>query len=271
MGYLHTDDEEENINDTTSTIDEYSKKAWNFYENFEEEKALHYIDLALDLDRFNSNNWNIKAIILEAMRRYGESEECYNKSLNLSNRHLVRENKARMLKKWAGHLINISKKVPYGLPILNEALEKNRKAINSIPHNSKENQNDYILQKDSINYLINHEKEYLRNLETLKTYSKDELFTIAGREFYKNNIHLTPGMALKLVKEPYNKYDGDAIAVYVCDKKTGYVANNAYTYCKLTSPASELQDKFKNIAQGSYLLYLCRYADISFYIGRIIR
>ena len=37
----------------------YAKKAWDYYMDFKEEEALHYIDLALDLDRNYSKGWNI--------------------------------------------------------------------------------------------------------------------------------------------------------------------------------------------------------------------
>ena len=77
-------------------------------------------------------------------------------------------------------------------------------------------------------------------------------------------------MSLKLVKEPNNEFDKDAIAVYAQDEKIGYVANNDYTKYELTSSASELQDKIEDVAQGSYLFYLDRYAEIQFNIGRII-
>ena len=133
--------------------------------DFKEVDALHYINLTLDLDKSHSNNWNIKAIILEAMERYEESEECYDKSLKLFKQPLVSDNKARMLRAWAGHLLEESKKLPNGLTKLEEALEKNRKAINSLPgDDSKENFDDYLRQKDSINFYINYEKEYQNNL-----------------------------------------------------------------------------------------------------------
>lgn len=251
--------------------DEYSKKAWDFYMDFKEEDALHYINLALDLDKSDSNNWNIKAIILEGMKRYKESEYCYDISLNLSFQNLVCDNKVRMLYDWASKLIEEAKKLPNGLKKLEEAKEINIRAISSRPgENSEEDLDKYLHQRDAINSYINQEKEYQRNLKTLKKYSKDELFTITGRQFYEN-ITLTPGMALKLVKEPYNEHDRDAIAVFADDEKIGYVANNDYAKSELTSSASELQDKFQNIAQGSYLLNLNRYADIQFTIGRIMK
>ncbi|WP_295031553.1 hypothetical protein [uncultured Methanobrevibacter sp.] len=49
------------------------------------------------------------------------------------------------------------------------------------------------------------------------------------------------------------------------------MANSDYTKYELTSSASELQDKIQNTAQGSHLLYLERYAEIQFPIGRIIK
>ena len=58
-------------------------------------------------------------------------------------------------------------------------------------------------------------------------------------------------MALKLVKEAYNKYDKDAIAVQAEDTKIGYVANSDYTKYELTSSVSQLQDKFQNTAEES--------------------
>lgn len=89
--------------------------------------------------------------------------------------------------------------------------------------------------------------------------------------FHRNKINLTSGLPLKLVKEPDNEFDKDAIAVYAQGEKIGYVANKDYTKYKLTSTASELQDKIEDTAQGSYLFYLDRYAEIQFNIGRIIK
>lgn len=58
------------INKDKRLCDEYSKKALGHYIDFKNEKALHYIDLALNLDKSHSNNWDIKAIILEASFAY---------------------------------------------------------------------------------------------------------------------------------------------------------------------------------------------------------
>ena len=253
-------------------IEEYGKKAWNLYMEFKEKEALHYINMALDLDYRHANNWNTKAIILEGMKRYAESEECYNRSLELSPQNLVYDNKARMLYDWAVQLREESKKMPNGLNMLNDAYDKVIKAMNALPgEKSEEDLDKYLKLRDSINFYIDYEKKYQGNLETLKKYDKNELFTITGRHFYKNNVNLTPGKPLRLVREPDNEFDRDAIAVYAQDEKIGYVANKEYTKFELTSSASELQDKIENVSQGSYLFYLDRYADIQFHIGRIVK
>ena len=114
--------------------------------------------------------------------------------------------------------------------------------------------------RDSIEYCINYEKKYQRNLDTLKPFDKSELFTITGRQFYKNNINLTPGMPLKLIKEPDNEHDKDAIAVYAEDEKIGYVANSEYTLMDKVKSASKLKNIISDNAKAEILfVYLDEY------------
>lgn len=248
---------------------DYSKKAWDYYMDFKEEEALHYIDLALDLDKNNSNNWNKKAIILEGMKRYKESEQCYDRSLNLSFHNTVCDNKVRMLYDWAHQLIVEAKELPNGLKKLEEAKEINMRAITSRRgENSEENLDKYLEQRDAINSYINQEKEYQRNLKTLKLYSRDELFSII-HELYINNIYPTPGTALKLVKCNVDKESYKKIAVYCEDEKIGYVGT--YNKSELYTSAYELEDKIQNTAEGIYLLSLQRYGEVPHLIGRIIK
>lgn len=260
----------EYVNPRNYKGDKYSNKAWEYYLDFKDEDALYYIDLALDLDNRHSENWNRKAIILKSLKRYRESEECYNKSLELSKSTVVYDNKAKMLLAWSYQLLEESKKLPNGLNKLKEAENKIMDAIIALSGDTEEDINKYLDMRDRIKYYIDYETRFQKNLETLKGHDKSELFTITGRNFYKNNIIPTPGMPLKLVKEPDNEFDKDAIAVYAHNEKIGYVANNDYTKYELTSSASELQDKIEDTAQGSYLFYLGRYADIQFNIGKII-
>ena len=104
------------------------KKAWNYYMDFKDEDALYYINLALDLDNRHANNWNRKAIILESLKRYEESEECYNRSLELSRDNIVSDNKARMLLTWSHQLLEESKNLKNGLYKLEDAEKKDYKS-----------------------------------------------------------------------------------------------------------------------------------------------
>lgn len=269
--YSHDDDPDEiDSNPTYSKRDEYSDKAWNYYQDFKDEDALYYINLALDLDNRHADNWNRKAIILKSLERYSESEECYNRSLELTKSDVVYDNKARMLLAWPYQILEESKDLPNGLSKLKEAEKKIVNAIKTLSSDSDENIDEYLRLRDNINFYIDKERKFQNNLETLKKYDKSELFTITGRKIYNNNINLTQGMPLKLVKETDNEFDKDAIAVYAQNEKIGYVANNDYTKYKLTSSASELHDKIHDTVEGRYLFYLERYVEIQFYIGRLV-
>lgn len=269
--YFEEDNRDESrINNSKSN--QYSKKAWDYYMDFKDEEALHYINRALDLNDTNSNNWNIKGLILEGLKRYEESQECYDKSLQLYRDNIVYENKARMLLKWSVNLVEESKKVPNGLNILQKAEEKILKAINTLPGQNREKVPDrYLYQRDAVNYYIGYEKEYQNNLEILKACDKYDLFTITGTKFHENSEKLYPGAPLKLLKESDNEFDNDAIGVYFGDEKVGYVANSDYTKYELTVSASELQDKIPDSIHAEYLFFLSRYSPVQFDIGRIIR
>ena len=154
---------------------------------------------------------------------------------------------------------------------LEKAKEINKKALEVRPGiNSEESIDRYLNQRDTINRHISNEREYLKNLETLKSIDKSELFTITGRFHYESSADLAPGMPLKLVREPENEFDGDAIAVYAGDVKIDYVANNGSTKHELTSSSSDLKDEIQDTARAKYLLHLKRNENIDFHIGMII-
>lgn len=90
-----------------------------------------------------------------------------------------------------------------------------------------------------------------KELQELQNYPKEKLITITGTEFF-NNPKLVKGMRLKLVREPDNQYDEDAIAVYSGSSKIGYVANSQKTGCWFTLMASQL----KYLSDVSYAEYL---------------
>ena len=252
-----------------SKSDEYSKKAWDLYMDFKEAEALEYINMALNLDEGNSEYWNRKAIILEALKRYEQSEECYDQSLRLKFTPLVSDNKARMLYRWSSDLLEGSKMLTDGTQMLKDAKNTCIRAIIALPSvNSEEDPQKYQRLMESIDFYIDYEAKFQSNLQILRGFDKSELFTITGTDHYRN-VNLTVGMPLRLVREPDNEFDSDAIAVYVGDEKAGYVANSDYTKFTQTSSASELCGMIGDSAEGKYCMYLDRYAAIQFAIGRI--
>lgn len=268
--YSYEDDDEISFTEIQSEKSRYSRKAWDLYMDFRDEEALYYIDLALDLDIGDSGNWNRKAIILESLKRYPESLQCYDASLKRSRSDTVMDNKARMLYAWASELLEESKELPDGRYLLHKARKKISHSMDSLSPDTSEDLNKYIRLRDSIDFYTDYENKFQSKLEILKKYDKSELFTLTGKRFYKNGAVLTEGMNLKLLKEKDNEFDSDAIAVYAEGEKIGYVANNNYTRYELTSSASELKDKIRDVADAEYLCYLDRYADIQYHIARII-
>ena len=100
-------------------------------------------------------------------------------------------------------------------------------------------------------------------LITMLNQHSKELITIVGTSFHKA-VKFEEGMELKLVKEPDNSYDKDAIAVYFGDDKVGYVSNSEKTTFSKISMALEL----KNLPNVSYTQYLMKYLG-SYHIVRL--
>ena len=68
---------------------------------------------------------------------------------------------------------------------------------------------------------------------------KEMYFTIAGYNHYYGSDFMEKGMKVKLVKEPDNEYDNEAIQVKIKGLgKVGYVANSPYTVKGKLSPLS---------------------------------
>ena len=95
-------------------------------------------------------------------------------------------------------------------------------------------------------------------------------FTITGTHHYFGKEFIEPGMEVKLVKEPDNKYDAEAIRVEMDGlKKVGYVANSPCTVIGESMSAGRLYDRITDTARGivKYVLpqgFLCELVtDIS--------
>ncbi len=79
-------------------------------------------------------------------------------------------------------------------------------------------------------------------------------FTITGLNHYHGKHFLEPGMKVKLVKEPDNAYDSEAIKVTMKGLgQIGYVANSTYTVLGESKSAGRIYDKFGKKAKGVVL------------------
>lgn len=84
---------------------------------------------------------------------------------------------------------------------------------------------------------------------------KNIYFTITGMNHYYGNDFLERGMRVKLVKEPDNEYDKEAIRVELKGLgRVGYVANSPYTAIGESSSAGRLYDLIKKKAKGRVIL-----------------
>ena len=80
---------------------------------------------------------------------------------------------------------------------------------------------------------------------------KKTYFTIAGTNHYYGQKYFEPNMEVRLVKEPDNEYDKEAIKVEMDGLGTvGYVANSTYSVLGESISAGRLYDRIGDIARG---------------------
>ncbi len=85
----------------------------------------------------------------------------------------------------------------------------------------------------------------------------DIYFTIAGTNHHHGQDFIEPKMEVKLVKEPDNDYDKEAIKVEMPGLGLiGYVANSPYTVVGESFSAGRLYDKIGDTATGTVLYVL---------------
>lgn len=76
-------------------------------------------------------------------------------------------------------------------------------------------------------------------------------FTIAGCNHYFGSEFMQKGMKVKLLKEPDNEFDKEAIQVKIKGLgKVGYVANSPFTVKGESMSAGRLYDRIGNKAKG---------------------
>lgn len=98
-------------------------------------------------------------------------------------------------------------------------------------------------------------------------------FTITGCNHYYGNAFMEKGMKVKLVKEPDNEYDNEAIQVKIKGLgKCGYVANSPYTVKGESMSAGRLYDKLGKKAKGRIVFVIgngaiCKITDTGLEAG----
>ena len=76
-------------------------------------------------------------------------------------------------------------------------------------------------------------------------------FTIAGTNYYYGQKYFEPNMEVRLVKEPDNEYDKEAIKVEMDGLGTvGYVANSTYSVLGESMSAGRMYDKMGDDGRG---------------------
>jgi len=87
---------------------------------------------------------------------------------------------------------------------------------------------------------------------------KDIYFTITGTKYRYGHDFMKPGMKVKLVKEPDNPYDKEAIRVEMKNGLglVGYVANSIHTVRGECVSAGRMYDRIGRKAKGTVKLLL---------------
>lgn len=79
-------------------------------------------------------------------------------------------------------------------------------------------------------------------------------FTIAGMGHYFGNEFVEPNMEVKLIKEPDNEHDKEAIKVELPGLgQVGYVANSPFTVMGESMSAGRIYDKMGETAIGKVM------------------
>ena len=82
-------------------------------------------------------------------------------------------------------------------------------------------------------------------------------FTITGTNHHYGHDFFEPNMTVRLVKEPDNDVDKEAIKVEMEGLgHVGYVANSPYTLAGESFSAGRLYDKIGDVAEGTVYLVL---------------
>jgi len=109
-----------------------------------------------------------------------------------------------------------------------------------------------MVHKRAISYVMLNMSKDNHSTEKGKNAMAKIYFTITGTNYRHGSEFLEPNMQVRLVKEPDNKYDTEAIKVEMEGLgKIGYVANSASTRIGESWSAGRMYDKIDNVAYGT--------------------
>ena len=209
-------------------------------------EALSEINELLESDG-SYENWNLKGIILDNLKRYSDAVVCFDKASDLSESPEIQKNKADCLYNWAKVTFFPEADYEKALRIIDCGLEV-------IP-DGEDPSEFYFLKAEileALNELTEAHKCYLtayKEFDRLKEFEKqsdylkttsDTLINIVGSSFY--NYTPRSGDILTLVRDDENEHDPDAVAVLLKGKIVGYVANNDYTLIDEVKSASAIRN-----------------------------
>ena len=226
-----------------------SDEAWRLENQGRFEEALVLINQAIENYPYRSNQFNIKAIILQDLRRYEEALEFYDRALSISNDRVILANKARCM-------LSLLEKRRYSGPLTRDDLDFINEALRILPEG--ENNYDFLQLKGEIleqlgepvkaricyylsNKLFDKVDEAEKQLKLLEN-PNETYIIITGTNFYQNFRPFHEGVILDLVRESDNEFDRDAIRVEIDGETVGYVANSEDTLIKEVKSASDIRD-----------------------------
>lgn len=269
MGYLNNGDDEDDWHphEPSQARDQIlAKKASELEEKGIYGEALALINQALEINPNRSNNWNIKAIILDNWGKHEDALKYYDRSLAIRDSPVVRGNKAQCL-------YRISKINAFASKVTEKDLERINEALKILPDD--DGRNEYIKIKgdilDALGRRVQAKKCYflaagmyddikkLERQENLIKSSNDFLINIAGRKFHEASRNLRCDEFVDLVKELQNIHDPNAIRVEFNGETVGYVGNSPQTVPEGIKSASDIQNTFTDKVKARILFWYLDY------------
>lgn len=224
--------------------------------------------------------WNLKGMIHKSFGDVSEAFSCFKKAMELAGndncfKEIYRQNMNSMLEMIGdeeitcprcGNLLKVTDNfcLRCGIHIDVEVKPQEEDFTGTVPPSDDNPEPTDFFDDDEEPVTV----EYTDDEDALKLRSigRENLITIAATGIYSLEDKLCEGTDLRLVKEPDNVDDTDAIAVYLDDDQVGYVSNIPLTNSPFSSMACELKD-LPDECRGQYLLQYGR----RYHIARIFR